>query len=264
MIRLFLLVIITFELSAQEYVPARYAALGNQGIADSGIFTLAGNPAGISRIERPHVALGYEQHFLGTDIQSQALFFAMPINAQGGIGIFIENYGIPDVTSLIKSGFTFAKHFGKQINTSVSINYHQYDVESYLNSKSWSADLGFQYAFKKIQLGAVFKNISGSTFSNEISQPIDQEIALGALYNLSDEIQVLAELSNDFDSSITYSAGLAYKIHKQIILRGGASSIPIEFHAGVGILVKKFIIDIASSFHAQLGSSPQLAIAYGF
>ncbi|MBE8715459.1 hypothetical protein [Sphingobacterium hungaricum] len=264
MIRLFILVIITFELSAQEYVPAKYASSGSQGIADSGIYTLAGNPAGVSRINRPQLALGYQQHFLGTDIQSQALFFAMPIKAQGGLGLLIENYGIPEVTSLIKSGFTFSKYFGKQINASLSINYHQYHVESYTTSKSWSADLGFQYLFEKVQLGAVFKNISGSTFSNEIPEAIDQEIAFGALYYLSDEIQVLAELSNDFDSSIKYSAGLAYKIHKQIILRGGASSLPVEFHAGAGILVKKFIVDVASSFHTQLGSSPQLAIAYEF
>jgi len=264
MIKIFLLVFLCLNLSAQEFVPAKFLGMGSSGYGSASLYTLSTNPSGISRLTKPQIALAYQQHFFGLDIQTQALFFAQPLPSIGNIGIYLQNYGIPKVSSLLKSGVTYSTYFGSHINTSISLNYHQYSVSSYLSARNWSVDLGFQYLFDQLYLGAVFKNISKSTFSSDINESIDQEMGFGMVYLLSSEINVLAEAKKVGTARIVYTSGIQYVVHPQLSLRGGVSANPTKFYAGVGYMLKKFAVDIASSFHTQLGSSPQVAVAYEF
>lgn len=256
--------LLSLKLSAQSFNAAPNLAKGNTGIAHEGIYNLATNPAGIASISGAVVAMAYQQHYMTADLSSQALFATMPFMNAGFVGIHVRQYGIRDVSSLWTSGITYTRAFGEKFRTSFTANWHNYMVRQYISEHNFSADLGFQYLFDQFIVGTHFRNISKASYSREIDQRIPQELTVGMVYHLSREIDVSIDFAHDTFGHSEVRSGLEYQFDRRLMVRGGATSNPWQYFAGAGLLIKKLQMDIASSFHPRLGSSPQLALSYAF
>lgn len=258
-------VLLSLQLSAQTFNAAPNLAMGNTGIAREGVYNLSTNPAGIASVSSATVAAAYQQHFMTADLTSQALFAVVPFRTQSHLGLHLRQYGVRDASNLTTIGATLTRTFGRQIRTSITANWHHYAVRQYLSEQGLSVDLGFQYMLGPVVVGALFRNISGTAFSNEVDdQRIPQELAFGATYRLSGEVYVSADYVHDTAGQYDVRAGVEYRFDKRFMIRGGASSHPVQYHAGAGLLIRQFQVDFASSFHPQLGTSPQVALRYAF
>lgn len=265
MFRVLVLLLVSFELSAQNFNAAPYLSMGNTGIAREGIYSLSSNPAGITGIEAIALGMAYQQHFNVSDLSSQALYLVVPAKQYGHFGLHFRNYGIRQVSKLTTVSATYARGFGENIRTSISMNLHQYAVENYANAKAMSGDLGVQYVTNRFIIGLHYRNISESHFRREIEQRVPHELALGFTYLFSQHVQVSTDLVREFPNQLDFRGGLEYRFDDRFIIRGGASAQqPTQYFAGAGIRIEKLQIDIASSFHTRLGASPQLAIHYVF
>lgn len=260
-----MLFVISVELSAQEFSPAPFLGMGNTAIAQEGLFALAGNPSGLSLLASPQIASAYQQHFMSGDLATQALLFGIPILERTALGVAVTNYGIYGVASFMRSGLSVARAFGEQIRTSVTLNYHQYTITRYSAQRSLSADLGFIYRFSEHVAGGLFyKNISAARFNTTVDQRIERELGFGFTYSLSKEVLVGGDMVYMFPKQMQYRGGLSYGFHPDFIVRFGALSNPIQYTAGAGFAHKRWQFDFATLFHARLGSSPQLSLAYVF
>lgn len=265
MFRVFVLVLVSLELSAQNFNAAPYLSMGNTGIAQEGIYSLSSNPSGMARLESVAVGMAYQQHFNVSDLSSQALYLVVPAKQYGHFGVHLRQYGIRQVSKLTTGSLSYGRNFGGKIQTSISINIHQYAVENYVNAKAMSGDLGLQYLTDRFIVGLHYRNISNSHFSREIEQRIPHELTLGGTYLLSSHVHVSADLVREFPHQVDFRAGLEYQFDHRFVIRGGASTQqPTQYFAGAGIHIDKLQVDIASSFHARLGASPQLALSYAF
>ena len=56
--------------------------------------------------------------------------------------------------------------------------------------------------------------------------------------------------------------GMEYHVIEQLYLRGGISTAPTLASFGFGLKLKKFFIDVASSYHSTLGFSPQVSLSF--
>src|SRR5690606_40337219 len=98
-----LLTLISLKLSAQEFSPAPFLGAGKTALAQKGIYSLSANTSGIAQLRRTEVAVSYQQHFVKTDIASQAILLGIPLKSQGAIGLSLTNYRSEEHTSELQS-----------------------------------------------------------------------------------------------------------------------------------------------------------------
>lgn len=58
--------------------------------------------------------------------------------------------------------------------------------------------------------------------------------------------------------------GIDYRIIDLLSLRGGLSAKPFKQYAGFGLNYKKLLLDMATTYDANLGYAPQIAVGYAF
>ena len=263
--RIVILLLLSPSLNAQIFNAAPLLAMGNTGIAQQSVFNITNNPAGISGLERPHLGLAYQNHYLSTEIQSQAAFAVLPFGNSHAVGISANSYGLKDVSNLLTLRGAYAKRFGQSFSSSAAVNYHRFYVRNYHSDQTISLDLGFQYYWdKKLTFGTFARNVTSSMFQEDTQEYIPEEYAVGFSYQLSEQLQVSSDVYYDIREQFNFRGGFAYWFDPRLVIRGGAASHPTQYFGGIGVLVQKIQIDIASSFHPRLGTSPQLAVSYEF
>ncbi len=253
-----------FRLSAQQFSPAPFLGAGGASVAQVGIFTLQDNPAGLTSLQRLAVGSAFQQHFVGTDIATQAFYLAFPVFPNYWLGFTITNYGVFELSSFMRSGASFVRTFG-HFSASVNVNYHQFVVQAYQSERQFSADLGFQFrGIDHLSLGLFWRNIAQAKFSTLVDQRIVQEVGVGALAQVTSQLDAVVDVWREHPETWRHRSGLVYRISEQFCLRGGFVSIPFQYTAGVGFTSGKWAFDLASAFHVTLGSSPRLALSYAF
>ncbi|GGH31689.1 DNA-binding protein [Sphingobacterium alkalisoli] len=263
--RVILLLLISGHLHAQSFNAAPFLGMGNTGLASQSLYSVGLNPAGIAPLASASIAIAYQQHFLSSEIQSQAAYLNIPIGFLGGIGLGVNSYGIAGVSTLSTVRGVYARRFGNLFFSAVGLNYHQYYVKNYGNDFTFSVDLGFQVGITPdLFLGALFRNITSSQYQEDVEQRIPCEVGLGMNYSISDQLSLASDIYYDSQSKINYRAGLSYSFDYRFKIRTGAASNPMQYFAGLGLVLNKIQIDMASSFHPKLGTSPQISIAYDF
>jgi hypothetical protein len=239
--------------------------MGNSGIAYQSLYSISNNPAGIVGLQQCQIGAAYQSHFLTTEIQSQAAYAALPLASSHAIGFGVNSYGLKDVSNFLTIRGIYGKRFGSTFATAIGVNYHRFYVRNYHNEQTASLDLGFQYyASDKLAFGLLARNVTLSVFMDDTPQYIAKEFAVGFCYSLSGQLQISSDLYYDIHEYFNFRSGLAYWFDPRLCVRAGAASDPTQYFGGVGFLIKKIQIDMASSFHPRLGSSLQLALSYGF
>lgn len=265
MIRVCLLLLITFKLEAQVFYASPQMGMGNVGIGNKGLYSLGINPAGISSMKSLAVGIAYQNHYLIPDIQSQAFYMAIPVSSSTYLGLSANSYGLKGVSNLLTLRTVYARKFGKSISAAVAGNYHRYYVKNYESSQKGSLDIGFQYQISdEVTIGVLGRNMTYTSYDDAVSQSIPTEYAVGATYQLSKEVLIATDMYYDTYKKLNYHAGLEYALQQKIKVRGGLASQPLQYFTGVGLVWKKLDVDVALSFHPNLGTSPQLALMYVF
>ncbi|MFD2968264.1 hypothetical protein [Sphingobacterium bambusae] len=263
-IKTLLLLVMAFRLSAQQFSPAPFLGAGGASVAQDGIFALQDNPAGLTSLKRLAAGSAFQQHFVGTDIASQAFYLAIPVFSGSWLGFTVTNYGVFELSSLMRSGASFVRSFG-HFSASVGVNYHQFAVHSYQSERQFSGDLGFQFrGIDHLSLGLFWRNIAQAKFSTLVDQRIVQEVGVGALAQVTSQLEAVVDVWREHPETWRYRSGLIYRFSEQFCLRGGFASSPFQYTGGVGFMKGKWAFDLASAFHVTLGSSPQLALSYAF
>jgi hypothetical protein len=243
---------------------ARFTGMGNTGTALQDVSSLSTNPAGIANLKSPIIGLGFEEVFLGVDIQSQHALAVFPTRL-GVLGYAVHNYGISNVYSSLKSGLSMAKMFGPQLAMAITINYHRLQIPSYGSDNTFSVEFGVQYIIKeKWIIGAHIDNPGRFGFQSQDYYTIPTVLRLGNSYQFSDQVLISIDskyyLNKNFDGSL----GLEYSLIEWLKLRGGISVNHFQRYIGFGFGRQSFLFDAAAVLHPRLGVSPQIGLSYAF
>jgi len=253
-----------FYLFAQNNLGPRLTAMGNNGAAVADIWSLQANPSAITGIERPAVSLNYIKHLFSNEISTQGFAAVIPFK-NNFFGASFQRYGFSEYFES-KAGFAYAKKFGEKLSIALNGNYHQIRITSYGASNGFSIDVGALYQInKEFAIGAFVSNPSQQKFSsNQISVGIPISFNVGASYLASDKVLIATSVSKSLNHSVDVSLGIDYKIISLMSLRGGLSAKPFKQYAGFGLNYKKLLVDMATTYDANIGYAPQIAIGYAF
>ena len=92
--------------------------------------------------------------------------------------------------------------------------------------------------------------------------PYAYKFGLG--YDASENFFVSGEIVKEEDKPVNVTAGMQYQFAKQFFVRAGFLSESSTMYAGAGVSFKNMRIDVAGSYHPQLGLSPAVLFIANF
>ncbi|TDG35773.1 hypothetical protein EZJ43_12195 [Pedobacter changchengzhani] len=254
--KIFSFLLIFFSAStlfAQNNLGARLTAMGNNSAAVTDVWSLQGNPSGISSIKEITASINYAKYLFSNEVSNQSFAFVVPFK-NNFAGISFQRYGFSAYNEN-KVGFAYAKKFGDKFTTAINLNYHQLKISNYGSSKGFSVDVGLLFQLnKQLILGAFVANPSQQSFdTSEILAKIPTSLNIGASYLASDKVLIATTISKILKESIDVKVGIDYKIVEFFCLRGGLSANPFKQYVGFGVNYQKFFLDFATIYEANLG-----------
>ncbi len=256
-----------FESKAQDVFcsGSRSQALSDATVGLSDCWSVYGNQAGLAGIDRPIVGGSFQNRFLVAELSTRAGLLVLPVQASV-FAFSISQFGQTPFRQE-KFGLAYARKISPKINFGLQFNcYRLFLFEENRSVSSYGSELGVQYLLtENLVVGFHVMNPYLSSIklnSGRFRYP--SRINLGTLYRFSDLFSLSTELENDFDDHFILKTGIEYNILEKLFVRAGVSGKPYQLSAGIGFHVKKFTLDLASTYNQYLGNSPSVSFQYQF
>lgn len=241
-----------------------------QGMAGCGtaltvdVWGVQNNQASLAGLESMQFGVFYESRFMMSELGMKAFAAGLPTK-YGSFGLNINSFGY-SLYGETKAGIAYARKLGEHFSMGVQIDYFNTRLgENYGSSSTVGGEIGLlAEPVKNLTIGLHLFNPTRSKLSGNLSERIPTLMRFGMSYKFSDQVFVIAEAEKDVDYKTTFRGGLEYRPFEVFYIRAGAASNPGLVAMGFGVVLKKFRLDIASSFHSVLGFSPSLGLQYGF
>jgi hypothetical protein len=264
--RLFLLLLL-FPLAAfagNENLPvgARSSALNHASVNLQDIWSIHHNQAGLAKLEKIGGGIYYESRFTMKELSLKGGVLAIPTKL-GTFGVSVSSFGYK-LYSESKFGLAYAMELSEFLRAGVQLNYHNTHLgEGYGNFNAFTGEIGIQADITPdLSLGAHVYNPTLTKMADYNDERIPTMLRLGAQYKIGEKVLLAAEANKNIYDKASFKAGLEYRVTEMLYLRGGVGTEPTLASFGFGLKMKKFFIDVASSYHSTLGFSPQVSLSY--
>lgn len=262
-----LLFLVAVKLTAGDNPPlgARTQGLGGCGTAlHADVWGVQNNQASLAELQSMSFGIFYESRFMMSELGMKGFAMGMPTK-YGSFGLNVNSFGY-SLYGETKAGFAYARKLGEHFSMGVQLDYFNTRIgENYGSSSTVGGEIGIlAEPVKNLTIGLHLFNPTRSKLSGNLSERIPTIMRFGASYKFSEQCFVIAEAEKDVDYKATFRAGVEYRPFEVFYIRAGAASNPGLISMGFGVVLKKFRLDIASSFHSVLGFSPAVGLQYGF
>ncbi len=238
---------------------APYTALSAYSVKQNDVFSFTGNQAALAQTKHAGVGMYAEQRFLLANINSYAMAAAMP-TSMGNFGVQINYSGFKNFNEN-KIGLAYAKSLGSKVDVGVQFNYYGYRVPGYGNASAVYAEVGAVLHFtEKLNAGIHVYNPVGGKLGKNNNEKLAAAYKFGLGYDASDNFFVSGEMIKEEGQPVNVLAGFQYQFAKQFFARAGFLSQTSIVYVGAGVSIKNFRIDVAGSYHPQLGLSPGILL----
>ena len=177
------------------------------------------------------------------------------------------SYQVSPLASLTqqKAQVAVARKLNKDISAGVALNYHHFSsTDVYYQKRStltFNAGLYFQVN-EKLTIGTQLFNPNRSELTRIPKERMGSVLKLGTNYKLGHNIELYADAVQATDRKLAIHAGVELSI-EHYTFRGGFGLNQLVA-LGFGWKSSHLKIDIAASYHNQLGFSPSLNVGHAF
>lgn len=243
-------------------VGARSVGIGHASVNLQDIWSAHHNQAGLASLTQIGGGIYYESRFTMKELSLKGGVAAIPFEF-GTFGVSVTSFGYK-LYSESKFGLAYAMKLSDKVRMGVQINYHRTQIaEGFGNSGHLTGEVGIQADITdQLSVGAHIYNPTLTSQAEYNDERIPTNIRLGAQYQFNDKFFISVEGHQNIYDRAGFRAGMEYRVIDQLYLRGGISTNPTLANFGFGVKLKKFFIDVASSYHATLGFSPQISLSY--
>lgn len=259
---------ISVAVSAGDNPPlgARSMGMGGCGTAVNGdLWGVQNNQASLASIATFQAGVFYESRFMMNELSMKGFAAAYPTAKQGVFGLNVNSFGYSQYSEM-KAGIAYGRKLGEHFSMGVQLDYFNTRIgENYGSSSAVGGEIGIMAEpVKNLTLGLHLFNPTRTRLNGNLDERIPTIMRLGLSYKFSDQVFITAEAEKDVDYKTTFRGGIEYRPLPAFYIRAGAASNPGLVAMGFGVVLKKFRLDIASSFHSVLGFSPSVGLQYGF
>jgi hypothetical protein len=222
-------------------------------------FSFTANQAALAQIKQAGIGLYGERRFLLRETSSYTLVTAFP-TGMGNFGIQFNYAGFKDFNEN-KLALAYARALGDKLAIGAQFNYYGYRIPGYNNTSSINFEAGVLLHFSdKLNGGIHVYNPAGTKTVKLGTERLAAAYKIGLGYDASPDFFVSAEIIKEEDKPVNLLAGMQYHFAKQFFVRTGFMSQSSLLFAGAGIGWANLRLDVAGSYHPQLGFSPGLLL----
>lgn len=258
------LLLTPFLTFGQGWMPtgARSGGVLNSSLTFTDNWAYFNNPGALGHVEQLSASVTYENRFLVTDLQSQAIALAVPTK-YGVFSVGGFHYGSSEFRNF-RSGLGYAMRLAENFSAGIQINYQGIRLPEYYGaSNTVTGEVGVLVNITdEWDFGASVFNLGRNKLSDFQDDRYNAVLRMGTAFSPSKLIKITAELWKDIDGLVSLRGGAEYEPFKDFSLRVGIGSQPTSFAFGFGYQWKVFRFDLASAYHQTLGFSPQISFTY--
>ncbi len=246
------------------FAGGRSAALSHSSVALTDVWSSFHNQAGLAYLEKPALALGYENRFFLQELSLGHVAIAHPFSF-GTVGINFNYFGF-ELYNESKFGLTYARAFGKYFSLGLQLNYHNFFVsEGTDNPGAVTFEAGvIAKPNSKLHIGFHVFNPSNNYKNSDTGERLPVIGRLGAQYRFNEEVALTAEVRRNDQFSERYAAGFEYRLVKALTLRAGSAIQPLANTFGIGLNFSGFSADLAYEYTYTLGNNANFSLQYNF
>jgi len=257
-----LLPICLFAGNTRNVSGAQSAALGFSSVSFVNPWSAINNQAGLGFTEDIQLSAYAENRFLLTELSLFSLAAAVPTKS-GTFGLGLSYFGDEFLSeTFLRLGY--GRKLSEQLSIGIELDYFSLDAGLYGSKGAATFGIGVLYKVNaKLQVGAHFFNPLNITLTNQENDDIiNNALRVGATYRPSKKVFVNFEAEKNIDDPLVAKIGVDYSLKEAVALRIGYASEPDLLTVGVGFLIQQIRIDLAGSFHWELGASPHVSLSY--
>ena len=246
-------------------IGARYLGLGTYSTKFMDVYATRNNPAALAQLPLAGVALYAERRFLQDDLNLYTGSFGIPVG-EGGFALHGSYFGF-DLQNQTQLQLAYGRKLGSKVDLGVAFDYRALNQAGiYGNSNALTGSIGVMFHLsEKIHAGVYAYNpIRAAWSKSEKEERLPSRYTFGMGYDASDKFFISAELEHEEGSGLNVNAGFQYRFLPQFFIRGGIATLTTNYFVGVGMQLSGFRLDVATSYHPQLGLSPGLLLAFDF
>ncbi len=249
--------------SLRYAVALPYIGVSAYSTKQNDAFSFTSNQAALAATKKASVGVFGERRFLLAATSSYAAAAAIPTKL-GNFGLSLNYAGFKNFNEN-KIGLAYGRSLGKKLDVGVQFNYYGYKVPVYGNASAIFFEAGaIMHLTDKLNGGFHVYNPVGGKLNNSDGEKLASAYKLGFGYDASDDFFISTEIVKEEDKPVNLVAGFQYQFAKQFFARAGFMSESTTAYAGVGLSWKNLRLDVAGSYHPQLGFSPGLMLLTNF
>lgn len=261
-----ILLFICFEGRAQSLrqpMHASYTGLGAYSIKMVDLFSFSANPAVLAQLKEKAVGVYTERRFMLNALTQTNIVAAVPTGS-GNFALQVNYFG-SGLYYETQLGGTYARSLGTKLDIGLGFHYNRIGIPGYLRADAVVAEAGLMMHFtEKLHGGLAVYNPTGGMLQRSQREKIATVFRGGLGLDASDLFYISAEMIKEENRPAGVLVGFQYKPIAQLLIRGGINTMQQQPFFGAGMLWEKLRIDIAATFHPQLGLSPGLLFLYRF
>jgi len=225
--------------------------------------SFTGNQAALAQVRSAGIGIFGERRFMLSETSVYNLGVCLPTKL-GNVGVQLNYAGFKNFNEN-KIGLAYARKLGKLLDIGVQFNYYGYRVPAYGNASAINFEIGAMlHLTEKLHTGIHIYNPVGGRLGKTKDEKLAAAYKFGLGYDASDKFFISSEIIKEEDKAVNIIAGLQYQFAKQFFVKAGFISESTTAYAGAGVAWKNLRLDIAASYHPQLGFSPGLLLVMNF
>ncbi len=162
-------------------------------------------------------------------------------------------------------GFAYGRKLSSKLDIGAQFNYYNYRIPGYSGASAIYFDVAaLMHVSEKLNIGFQVSNPTSVTLLKTENEKLPALYKIGMGYDASKDFFVAAELLKTEGQEVAAVAGFQYNFLKQFFVKAGVNTQTSLLFTGAGIKLRYFRLDIAGSYHPQLGFSPGILITTNF
>lgn len=143
----------------------------------------------------------------------------------------------------------------RMLHLGITTRYYHVGVSRFGSAQTVGVHLGaIMQVLPLIHVGAHATNINQPAWAPDT--PLPRTLSLGAAYDVSEHVDLSADLFKDLDFPLRFRSGIEATVLPMLVLRGGLQTAPSEFALGLELQRGALHLGVAAEQHWELGWSP--------
>ena len=242
---------------------SRQAGLSYAAITSSTHWATFYNQAGLAGVDKFSFGLTAERKFGLKSLNAGALSLAIPVKNAGTIGLSVYQFSHGSYYNQQKYGLAFSRKFGENVSAGLQFDAFNTHIREYGSRWLITGEAGLLFQpDENIEVGLHVMNPTAQGDGNNFDDIAPPTGNLGASYRFSQKATWYMAVEKNVKHTPRFKSGLAYNPLDKLQLQAGIATEPLNYSFGIRYRWQWLTVNLAFSFHQQLGMTPYLGTNY--